>query len=450
VRWFAARYDYQDDAAVRRAGSHAASLGFYRREDFLVVVGWKSARSVPMARRNSSADVMQATCAALDPVDERSRMVWLTRLAGVGVPVGSALLHFAMPDRYPILDYRALESLGERTRRSQYSVSFWLRYVDRCQHLARAAGVSIRELDKALWQASRESDARRDATMASGTAPARTVTPRTRASDRSKPARRKRAPSAANGEARVSLVPGAMWPEMLPALRRLPGGRLGREVLLSRDFLLAREGRLAVYWIPFERLNTTARVILLGLTPGFQQMAAAYAAARDALHAGESQAEMFAHVSRRAAFVGAMRTNLVAMLDAVGLADALDLGSTIEFFDARADLVHMTSALRYPVFANNENYSGRHPRVTRSTLLTHYVNTFLIPELRAVPDALIVPLGKSTEECVWPLVNESTLEQRRCLLGFPHPSGANVGRLSQLRANAPALRRTIRAWSRTL
>jgi hypothetical protein len=52
-----------------------------------------------MATRHSAADVAQATCAALDPVDECSRMVWLTTLAGVGVPVGSALLHFAMPDQ---------------------------------------------------------------------------------------------------------------------------------------------------------------------------------------------------------------------------------------------------------------------------------------------------------------------------------------------------------------
>ena len=85
-------------------------------------------------------------------------MTRLTSLSGVAVPVGSALLHFALPDRYPILDYRALASLGDRRRRTQYSIGFWLGYVARCQELARNAGVSVRELDKALWQDSRESD----------------------------------------------------------------------------------------------------------------------------------------------------------------------------------------------------------------------------------------------------------------------------------------------------
>lgn len=87
----------------------------------------------------------------------------MTGLNGVAVPVASALLHFAVPDRYPILDYRALALLGDERRRTQYTVAFWLDYVERCQAIACAAGVSIRELDKALWRDSRESDARAEA-----------------------------------------------------------------------------------------------------------------------------------------------------------------------------------------------------------------------------------------------------------------------------------------------
>jgi hypothetical protein len=35
-------------------------------------------------------------------------------------------------------------------------VSFWLEYLDTCRRLARQAGVSLRTLDKALWQHSKE------------------------------------------------------------------------------------------------------------------------------------------------------------------------------------------------------------------------------------------------------------------------------------------------------
>ena len=84
----------------------------------------------------------------------------LLELAGVGVPTASTLLYAAFPDDYPILDVRALESLGVRPR-SQYPVSFWLVYLQACRELARRHGVSLRTLDKALWQHSKERSGKR-------------------------------------------------------------------------------------------------------------------------------------------------------------------------------------------------------------------------------------------------------------------------------------------------
>jgi hypothetical protein len=74
------------------------------------------------------------------------------------MPTASVLLHFAMPDRYPILDVRALDSLGV-TGRSTYPPAFWLGYLDACRSLAAEHGVSLRTLDKALWQYSKEQGA---------------------------------------------------------------------------------------------------------------------------------------------------------------------------------------------------------------------------------------------------------------------------------------------------
>jgi hypothetical protein len=65
------------------------------------------------------------------------------------------IVHFARPADYPILDVRALESLGHKGR-SVYPVSFWLRYLDACRDLAARHGVTVRRLDKALWQRCRE------------------------------------------------------------------------------------------------------------------------------------------------------------------------------------------------------------------------------------------------------------------------------------------------------
>lgn len=157
IRGLAGRYAYPDDAAAQDAGREGAERGHYTREEFLAIVDWKSARARPLAERNTEEAIVEATRRAFAADDEVTRLVSLLALDGVGVPVASALLHFAFPDRYPILDFRALATLGVLTRRTTYSPAFWVDYLDECRALAADAHVTIRELDKALWQASKES-----------------------------------------------------------------------------------------------------------------------------------------------------------------------------------------------------------------------------------------------------------------------------------------------------
>lgn len=79
----------------------------------------------------------------------------LRSLAGVSWPTASVLLHIAYPERYPILDRRALHALGVRDR-SSFTQCFWEAYVHEYVRLARVAGVDGRTLDQALWQWSKE------------------------------------------------------------------------------------------------------------------------------------------------------------------------------------------------------------------------------------------------------------------------------------------------------
>ena len=133
----------------------ARDRGYYTRAEFIEVCSWKTVRSRPKVAMNTAAAVVAATGRALAAVDEASRIAALLELEGVGVPTASTLLYFAFPADYPILDVRALESLGVKPR-STYPVSFWLEYLEACRELSRGAGVSIRTLDKALWQHSKE------------------------------------------------------------------------------------------------------------------------------------------------------------------------------------------------------------------------------------------------------------------------------------------------------
>jgi thermostable 8-oxoguanine DNA glycosylase len=157
IRALAERYEYEDDERVRAAGEAARRRGYYTRDEFLRICAWKTGRSKSKVASNGEQEVERATRAALDAQDEAERIEALLELKGVGVPTASVLLHFAFPREYPILDVRALESLGQRGR-TTYSVSYWLKYLDTCRQLSEEHGVSLRVLDKALWQNSKERD----------------------------------------------------------------------------------------------------------------------------------------------------------------------------------------------------------------------------------------------------------------------------------------------------
>jgi hypothetical protein len=62
--------------------------------------------------------------------------------------MASVFLHFAFSDTYPILDVRAMNSVGGSTL---YTFERWVKYVDLCRTTAATHGITIRTLDKALW-----------------------------------------------------------------------------------------------------------------------------------------------------------------------------------------------------------------------------------------------------------------------------------------------------------
>jgi hypothetical protein len=155
IESLAGRFPASDDRRLLVVGAAVRARGHYTREEFIEVCAWKTPRSRPRVAANPEAAVADVTGRALAASDEAARFATLLELEGVGAPTASTLLYTAFPDDYPILDVRALESLGVKSR-STYPVSFWLAYLDVCRALARRHGVSLRTLDKALWQHSKE------------------------------------------------------------------------------------------------------------------------------------------------------------------------------------------------------------------------------------------------------------------------------------------------------
>lgn len=78
----------------------------------------------------------------------------LTALHGVGVPVASAILALADPDRYCVLDSRGWKAVfGEE--RSAFDIPSYIRYLSEIRQLAQELGWSAQETDLAVWEYAR-------------------------------------------------------------------------------------------------------------------------------------------------------------------------------------------------------------------------------------------------------------------------------------------------------
>jgi hypothetical protein len=203
-----------------------------------------------------------------------------------------------------------------------------------------------------------------------------------------------------------------------------------------------------VYYAPFDYVNQDAKVAVVSITPGWTQMEIAYRSASQDLREGLASGEVCRRAKRRASFAGSMRKNLISMLDDLGLPSCLGIESTESLFAEHNSLLHTTSTVRYPVFVEGHNYTGHSPKLLKTDLLRYFVENVLAEELQLAHEAIIVQLGRSVSEALGHLASAGQLDRDRCLLGFPHPSGANGHRLRRFLEQRERLRGQLKEWAR--
>lgn len=229
------------------------------------------------------------------------------------------------------------------------------------------------------------------------------------------------------------------------AMLSLPKGTaLSKDDLQVDKLLMKRSGKLEMYYAPHnEYINPSAKVIIIGLTPGFTQMRIAIQEAVIGLKAGLSDEEVCRKAKEAARFAGSMRSTLIHMLDTLGLHQYLNLTSCDQLFQKQQTNLHTTSLLRFPVFVEKKNYNGAHPKLRSDPFLRECALLSLEQELGILSQALIIPLGKTVEGMLQLLVSEGKLDHRRCLWEFPHPSGANGHRFKQFASHREDMTKTL-------
>ncbi|MEJ6396311.1 hypothetical protein [Yoonia sp. 208BN28-4] len=194
--------------------------------------------------------------------------------------------------------------------------------------------------------------------------------------------------------------------------------------------LIGTEGALEVRYAPFDHINPTAQLVILGITPGEQQANAAIHEMQRALSLGTTDAEALSRAKKHASFSGPMRINLLKMLDLIGVNKALDIPTCATLWGQHIGLVQFASALRYPVFMEGKNYTGSSPKMTTSPMLREQLMSFTAQELAILPNALVLPLGPAATDACRYLAKLGSIDPSRIVKGVPHPSGANGERIA--------------------
>jgi hypothetical protein len=156
IKDIAKRYKYPwEESELIELRKEILKKGCLNKKQLQLVAKWKAPRSAGHVKKNTNEYVKDITAFAFSTKDERSRIEVLTVLDGVSWPTASVLLHLFHKEPYPILDFRALWSASLDVPK-QYTFSFWQPYVLFCREISKRNKVSMRVLDRAMWQYSKE------------------------------------------------------------------------------------------------------------------------------------------------------------------------------------------------------------------------------------------------------------------------------------------------------
>lgn len=227
----------------------------------------------------------------------------------------------------------------------------------------------------------------------------------------------------------TTAMPEVLFSRYRATIQRLDLAQVATPADIPKAFLLGREGRYSAHYIPFESVNTAARVVVVGITPGFVQWKNALREVQRQMEAGADDDAVLRAARLAGAFSGAIRPNFVALLDAVGVQRWLGIASCATLFDQDAGLVQVSAVLRHPIFVDGKNYSGS-PPMARNAFLRGLMLRWFAEEARLLPDALYVPMGGSVSDALDWLAGEGVIRRDRILHGLPHPSGANAERVA--------------------
>jgi hypothetical protein len=116
----------------------------------------------------------------------------------------------------------------------------------------------------------------------------------------------------------------------------------------------------ALYYVPFEHINRAAHLVIVGITPGPNQIELAYEAAQMGIKAGLDDATSLARIKEHGAFGGPqMKPKLVKMLTKFRFAELLGIRNPSDLCGRSSHMFHATSVVAHAAFRAGKKLAGR-------------------------------------------------------------------------------------------
>ena len=205
--------------------------------------------------------------------------------------------------------------------------------------------------------------------------------------------------------------------------------KINKSNITNNKFLVNKESNIEIYYAPFDYINSKAKIMIVGITPGLQQMLQSF----EVINEGKSLKE----VKDLSSFKGSMRTTLVKYLDELKVNKTLKIKSCESLFNKDNKYLHTTSLVKYPVFDKGKNYSGAN--ILKKKMLLDFIEKNFLKELKTLKKSIVVPLGNTVSSTIEYLNDKYDLKLACFLKGFPHPSGANARKNIQFKENKMAM-----------
>ena len=164
-KW-SSEYKYKPKLENEIIKHFTASPNFVNRSILYKILDWKAPR-VKNKLDKDERFIREITTISFSTNNEKLQVKALVLMDGVGFRVATTILHFRFPAKYPIMDYRAWETLQKHKEiPKEYNIkddfTHWERYFKQCRQIVCRENIqsngkktALKRLDEALWQFSK-------------------------------------------------------------------------------------------------------------------------------------------------------------------------------------------------------------------------------------------------------------------------------------------------------